>query len=130
MGKFKSIVLGMLCVNLIAGIQAVEAKEDKNIEACYSYGEAQEYQKSIASGKKDVKSSPKNYLSHLCLGVTYNKVGQFKLAIPELEKAETLTSDKSALASVANNLGEALEKTGNIDSAFKQYSKSLSLAAI
>ena len=98
---------------------------DKTLDACFSYWKGQDYQKAIVSGKKAVKSSPKTFDSHFCLGVSYTKIGEFKLAIGELNNAATLATNKKDLAAAASYLGITYQDMGESEKAVIQYNRQL-----
>lgn len=128
MKKMKSIVATVTCFNLVIGSGILCANAtDKNIDACESFRGGQDYIKAIQSGKKAIKSSPKSFKSHLCLGAAYDKSGEYKLAIPELKKAEILATSKEELTAVASFLGGCYSSLGNKDAAEQQYNRTLTL---
>lgn len=98
---------------------------DKNIDACFSYLKGQDYQKAIASGKKAVKSSSKTFDSHFCLGVSYTKSGEFKLALTELNNAVSVATNKKDLAAAASYLGITYNDMGETEKAVIEYNRQL-----
>jgi tetratricopeptide (TPR) repeat protein len=55
-------------------------------------------------------------------------VGEFKLALEHMKRAESLTSDKEDLMYIYNQIGLIYERMGYLDDALLYYSRSLSLA--
>lgn len=131
MRNVKSIIVSVVCINLIALAVFAETKEGKyediNIESCYSHRNGQDYEKAIISGEKAIKSSPNDFNSHFCLGSTYQKMGELKLALVELKKSESLAKTKNELAANASFLGTINQYMGNADEAIKQYNRALTL---
>lgn len=132
MKNLSSLAVSVGVVVLIAGaipaVAAKEKKKDVNIDACFNYRQGQDYEKAIASGKKAIVSSPKSFDSHFCLGSAYDWIGESKLALPELKKAETLAITKEQLQRTATYLGHVYRAIGNIDEALKQHNKNLKLS--
>jgi tetratricopeptide (TPR) repeat protein len=63
------------------------------------------------------------------LGISYHAmVGEFKLALEHLKRAESLTSDKEDLMYIYNQIGLIYDGMGYLDDALLYYSRSLSLA--
>lgn len=113
---------------LVAGAVPAFAKEkDKNIEACFSNFKGQDYPKAIEFGKKAVKSSPKDNDGYFCLGISYCQIGEYKLSLDALKKAETLETSQSGIASIASWVGSIYYKTNNNDEAFRQFNRSLAI---
>lgn len=118
----------ILCINIIVGfdVRSIEAK-DKNIEACFSYRDSQDYKKAIESGKRAIKNSPNDFDSHFCLGSTFARVGEYKLALSELKKAGFLSTNKEDLAANASYLGNVYQILSNNDEALKHFNRALKL---
>jgi Tfp pilus assembly protein PilF len=95
---------------------------------CYSFLKAGDYKRSIEAGKVAVQKYPNNPYAHLCLGISYRIVGEFKLALEHMKKAESLISDKEDLMYIYNQIGLIYQKMGYLDDALFYYSRSLSLA--
>ncbi len=98
------------------------------VEACYNFYKAGDYRRSIEAGRVAVEKYPNNPHAHLCLGTSYGTVGEFKLALEHLKKAESLTSDKEILMYIYGWIGLIYEKMGYLDDAILYFSRSLSLA--
>ena len=129
--KAKAIWVIIVCISFFVVLGCTsEAKDkiDKNIVASASFYKAQNYEKAVESGKKAVKSSPKNCYSHYWLGSAYGEIGELKLAIEELKKAEALAINKSDMAFIANKLGLSYLDFGNIDEALRQHNRALIIA--
>jgi len=107
---------------------SLEVQAQTEIDKCYNYLDAQEYQRAIESGKRAVKLYSKNVNAYFCLGMTYFKVGELKLALSSIRNAEKLATSKTDLTGIYSWLGLIYEKMGDFDNAFLYYSKSLSLA--
>jgi tetratricopeptide (TPR) repeat protein len=52
-----------------------------------------------------VEKYPNNPNAHFCLGVSYYAIGEFRLALEHMKKAESLTSDKEDLMYIYNQIG-------------------------
>ncbi len=107
---------------------SVQAFAQQEIEACYNFLHAQDYERAIQVGEIAVKKYPNNVLAHLCLGRAYLRAGELKLALSSLMQAEKLTQDKEELLSVYNFIGRAHSSIGNLDDALFYYSRALNLA--
>ena len=98
------------------------------VDACYNFHKAGDYRRAIEAGKRAVQKYPNNMDAHYCLGISYIAIGEFKLALEHMKRAERLTSDKEDLIDIYNQIGIIYEKMGYLDDAFLYYSRSLSLA--
>ena len=98
------------------------------VDACYNFLKAGDYKRSIEAGRVAVQKYPSNIDAHYCLGISYSRVGEFKLALEHLKKAESLTSDKEDLMYIYNQIGVIYKKMGYLDDALLYFSRSLSLA--
>jgi len=98
------------------------------VDACYNFYKAGDYKRAIEAGKRAVQKYPNNIDAHFCLGASYIAIGEFKLALEHMKKAERLTSDKEYLMDIYNQIGLIYEKMGYLDDALLYYSRSLSLA--
>jgi tetratricopeptide (TPR) repeat protein len=98
------------------------------VDACFNFLNAGDYKMSIEAGKAAVEKYPNNPDAHYCLGISYRIVGEFKLALEHLKRAESLTSDKEDLIYIYNQIGLIYDGMGYLDDALLYYSKSLSLA--
>ncbi len=98
------------------------------VNACYNFFDAGDYRRAIEAGKRAVQKYPNNIDAHFCLGISYRMVGEFKLALEHMKRAERLTSDKEDLMYIYNQIGIIYEKMGYLDDALLYYSRSLRLA--
>jgi len=98
------------------------------VDACYNFYKAGDYRRSIEAGRRAVQKYPNNIDAHYCLGISYRMVGEFKLALEHMKRAESLTSNKEALMYIYNQVGIIYEKMGYLDDALLYYSRSLGLA--
>ncbi len=96
--------------------------------ACYNFYQARDYRRAIEAGRVAVQKYPNNIDAHYCLGLSYRMVGEFKLALEHMKRAESLTSNKEALMYIYNQIGIIYEKMGYLDDALLYYSRSLGLA--
>jgi len=101
---------------------------DQNLDACWNFKKASDYPRAIESGKKAIKTSPRNSDSFFCLGDSYYRSGEFKSALPAMRQAEKLASDKEDLMYIYNELGLVLNKMGENEQALQEYSRYLSIA--
>ncbi len=97
-------------------------------DACFNFVKAGDYKRSIEAGRVAVEKYPNNIYAHFCLGASYRMVGEFRLALEHLKKAERLTSNKGDLMYVYNQIGLTYYAMGYLDDALLYYSRSLSLA--
>jgi len=98
------------------------------VEACFNFLHARDYKRAIEAGKRAVQKYPKNPNAHFCLGISYYQVGEFKLALEHMKRAEGLTSNKEDLMYIYNWIGLIYRRMGYLDDALVYYSRSLSLA--
>jgi len=98
------------------------------VDACFNFYKARDYRRAIEAGKIAVQKYPNSLYAHFCLGVSYYAIGEFKLALEHLKKAESLTSDKEDLMHIYNQIGLIYDGMGYLDDALVQYILSLILA--
>jgi tetratricopeptide (TPR) repeat protein len=98
------------------------------VDACFNFYGASDYKRAIEAGKRAVQKYPNNPDAHYCLGKSYYEVGEFKLALEHMKRAESLTSNKKDLMYIYNQIGLIYERMGSLDDALLYYSRSLSLA--
>ena len=98
------------------------------VDACYNFRKAGDYKRSIEAGRVAVQKYPNNIDAHYCLGISYRMVGEFKLALEHMKKAESLTSNKEDLMYIYNQIGLIYDDIGYLDDALLYYNRSLSLA--
>ncbi len=98
------------------------------VDACFNFYEAGDYRRAIEAGKIAVKKYPNNLHAHGCLAMSYYEIGELKLALEHMKKAESLTSDKRSLMLVYNWLGLIYSGMGYWDNAILYYNRSLRLA--
>ncbi|MCC6026609.1 MAG: tetratricopeptide repeat protein [Caldimicrobium sp.] len=98
------------------------------VDACITFYYAGDYKRAIEAGRRAVKKYPKNLYAHLCLGGSYNEVGEFKLALEHMKRAESLSSSKEELMFIYNQIGKIYHGMGYLDDALLYFSRSLSLA--
>jgi tetratricopeptide (TPR) repeat protein len=87
------------------------------VEACKNFYDAHDYKRAIEAGKKAVRKHPNNPIAHYCLGISYYEVGEFKLALKHLKRAESLTSNRKYLMYIYNWIGMIYRRMGNLDDA-------------
>ena len=98
------------------------------VDACSNFLDAGDYKKAVEAGKVAVQKYPNNIDAHLCLGASYYTIGEFRLALVHMKKAESLTSDKEDLMYIYSGIGSIYEGLGYLDDALLYYSRSLRLA--
>ncbi len=98
------------------------------VDACSNFLDAGDYRRAVEAGKRAVKKYPNNIDAHLCLGASYYAIGEFRLALVHMKKAESLTSDKEDLMYIYSWLGSIYDRMGYLDDALLYYSRSLMLA--
>jgi len=95
---------------------------------CENFYIAGDYERAIEAGKVAVEKDPNNLKAHYCLGRSYYMIGEFKLALEHMKRAESLVSDKEDLMHIYNWLGIIYGRMGYLDDALFYFSRSLSLA--
>ncbi len=98
------------------------------VDECIDLLDAGDYRRAIQAGQRAVNMFPNNFYANFCLGAGYYKVGELKLAVDYLKKAESLTSDKNKLFPTYNLLGLALDRMGDLDNALYYFNKHLALS--
>ncbi|MFZ8787695.1 tetratricopeptide repeat protein [Thermocrinis sp.] len=96
--------------------------------ACENFYKAGDYRRAIEAGKVAVQKYPNSPYAHYCLGESYRMVGEFKLALEHLKRAERLTSNRGDLMYIYNQIGLTYGAMGYLDDALLYFSRSLSLA--
>jgi len=96
--------------------------------ACFTLYQAGDYRRAIEAGKVAVQKYPNNPYAHYCLGGSYYAIGEFRLALEHMKRAERLTSDKEDLMYIYNQIGLIYLRMGYLDDALLYFSRSLSLA--
>jgi len=97
------------------------------VDKCFNYLQAQDYTRAIEAGKRAVELYPKNIAAYFCLGIAYNSVGEFTLALTNMKEAERLATDKNDLMYIYNLLGSIYEAMGDLDNALLYYNRGLNL---
>jgi tetratricopeptide (TPR) repeat protein len=100
----------------------------EEVVKCENFYIAGDYKRAIEAGKVAVEKDPNNLKAHYCLGRSYYEIGEFKLALEHMKRAESLTSDKEDLMHIYNWLGMIYGRMGYLDDALFYFSRSLSLA--
>jgi len=100
----------------------------EEVVKCENFYIARDYERAIEAGKVAVEKDPNNLKAHYCLGRSYYEIGEFKLALEHMKRAESLTSDKEDLMHIYNWLGMIYGRMGYLDDALFYFSRSLSLA--
>ena len=77
----------------------------EEVVKCENFYIAGDYRRAIEAGRAAVQKYPNNPYAHLCLGKSYGMVGEFKLALEHMKRAESLTSDKKDLMSIYGWIG-------------------------
>jgi tetratricopeptide (TPR) repeat protein len=122
----RAFSLLFIILNLLAFKNFAFAQPE--VDACFNFYDAGDYRRAIKAGKIAVKKYPNNPYAHYCLGTSYYAIGEFKLALEHMKKAESLTSDKEKLMYIYNQIGLIYWRMGYLDDALLYYSRSLSLA--
>jgi tetratricopeptide (TPR) repeat protein len=122
----KAFSLLFIILSLLAFKNFVFAQQE--VDACYNFHKAGDYRRAIEAGRAAVEKYPNNIDAHFCLGISYRMVGEFKLALEPLKKAESLTSNKEDLMYIYNQVGIIYDIMGYLDDAIFYYNRSLSLA--
>ena len=98
------------------------------VDACSNFLDAGDYRRAVEAGKRAVQKYPNNIDAHLCLGASYSAIGEFRLALVHMKKAESLTSDKEDLMYIYSWIGSIYDRMEYLDDALLYYSRSLKLA--
>jgi len=98
------------------------------VDACSNFYDARDYKRAIEAGKRAVQKYPNNPDAHFCLGISYIAIGELKLALEHMKRAESLTSNKERLMYIYGWIGLIYHGMGNLDDALLYHSRSLSLA--
>ncbi|MEI6827754.1 MAG: tetratricopeptide repeat protein [Desulfuromonadales bacterium] len=114
-----SLVILLIASNVLAS--------DKNIDGCFSHFKGQDFSKSIEFGKKAIKSSPKKFDSHFCLGISYKEISEYKSALAELKHAEKLATKQDEVAGVSSFIGGIYITLRNYDEGLKYSNKALAI---
>jgi len=100
----------------------------EEVVKCENFYIAGDYERAIEAGKIAVEKDPNNLKAHYCLGRSCYKIGEFKLALEHMKRAESLTSNKEDLMYIYNQIGLIYWRMGYFDDALFYFSRSLSLA--
>ena len=100
----------------------------EEVVKCENFYIAGDYERAIEAGKIAVEKDPNNLKAHYCLGRSYYEIGELKLALEHMKRAERLTSDKEELMYIYNWLGLIYRRMDYLDDALLYYSRSLMLA--
>ena len=100
----------------------------QEVIACFNLYQGGDYRRAIEAGKRAVQKYPNSPYAHACLGGSYYAIGEFRLALEHMKKAESLTSDKEELMYIYNQIGLIYRRMGYLDDALFYFSRSLSLA--
>ncbi|MFN3478807.1 MAG: tetratricopeptide repeat protein [Thermodesulfovibrionales bacterium] len=116
------IVLSFLLCTVSDGLAQPE------VDNCFNYRDAGDYQRAIAAGKMAVRLYPKNAAAYFCLGDSYVRIGEFNRSLDYIKQAERLATSKDDLRVIYNRLSLIYSKKGDLDNAFFYFSKELSLS--
>ena len=124
----KALSIFFLLLSLLAFKNTAYARSE--VDACFNFNIAGDYKRAIEAGQLAIKKYPYNADAYNCLGLTYYKVGELKLAYENMKKALSLTNDEEELMYTYNLIGITLDKMGYLDDALLNYNRSLSLARV
>ncbi|MFZ8787526.1 tetratricopeptide repeat protein [Thermocrinis sp.] len=122
----KAFSLLFIILSLLVSKNSAFARPE--VDACFNFYEAGDYRRAIEAGKIAVKKYPNNLHAHECLAMSYYEIGELKLALEHMKKAESLASSKISLMHVYNWLGLIYSRMGYSDDALLYYNRSLRLA--
>ena len=122
----KRLFLMLLFILLLFPVKLSFAQFE--VDACYNYHSAGDYQRAIEFGKMAVERYPRNVAAYVCLGASYYKIGELKLALEAMKRAESLATSKKDLMVIYNQLGNIYKMRGDLDSALLYHSRELSLS--
>lgn len=101
---------------------------ETDLDACRNFNSVKDYARAIESGKRAVKSEPRNPDTYYWLGMAYYSTGDFKQALRELKTAEQLATGKQSLMFIYNLLAAILDRTGDNEQALQQHDRALILS--
>jgi tetratricopeptide (TPR) repeat protein len=122
----KALSLLFIILSLLAFKNFAFAQPE--VDACYNFHKAGDYKRAIEAGKVAVQKYPNSLKAHFCLGASYYAIGEFRLALVHMKKAESLTSDKEDLMYIYSWIGSIYDGMDYLDDALLYYSRSLMLA--
>jgi len=122
----KAFSLLFIILSLLAFKNFAFAQQE--VDACFNFIKSGDYKRAIEAGRVAVQKYPNNPYAHFCLGRSHYEIGEFKLALEHMKRAESLTSDKEDLMYIYNWLGMIYDGMGYLDDALLYYSRSLRLA--
>jgi len=102
-----------LALVLVLGL--VSVTDANEIDKCFNYLKSQNYQLALQAGQNAVRIYPRSAEAHGCLGMTYEKLGDFNLSIKELKTAEKLTNNKADLGAIYSYIGVDYDKLGDLN---------------
>jgi len=114
-----------LALVLVFGLVSVTYANE--IEKCLNYLDSQNYQLAKQAGQNAVRIYPRSADAHLCLGVTYTRLGYFNLSIKELKTAEKLTNNKDVLGAIYSFIGNDYEGISDLNNALLYYDRELEI---
>lgn len=106
---------------------AISASAATPTESCFNYKQAQDYSRAVLAGREAVRLTPKSGDAYLCLGRAYYELGDFDLALKNLQQAEHWYSEKRDLSIVYTILGHIASQKGDLQQSLNYYSRSLGL---
>jgi len=115
------IILGLFAFKNLAFAQSETI-------ACFTLYQAGDYRRAIEAGRVAVQKYPNSPYAHYCLGGSYYAIGEFRLALEHMKRAERLTLDGEDLMYIYNQIGLIYRSMGYLGDALLYYSRSLSLA--
>jgi tetratricopeptide (TPR) repeat protein len=121
-------VVGWLIGRLTGKIPKNITYSQSEINTCFNFINAGDYERAIKAGKSAVQKYPENPAAYYWLGEAYYKVGELNLAYENMKKAESLTNNKEDLMHIYNKIGLILLNMGNLDDAILYFMKSLTSA--
>jgi tetratricopeptide (TPR) repeat protein len=122
----RALSLLFIILSLLAFKNFAFAKPE--VDACFSFHNAGDYRRAIEAGRRAVEKYPNNPVAYLCLGTSYYKVREFKLALEHMKRAESLSSNKEELMFIYTLIGNIYHGMGYLDDALLYFSRSLRLA--
>ncbi len=122
----KAFSLLFIILSLLAFKNFAFAQQE--VDACFNFLNARDYKRAIEAGRAAVQKYPNNPVAHFCLGVSYITIGEFKLALEYMKRAESLSSDKKDLMHIYTWIGLIYDGMGSLDEALVYYIVSLILA--
>jgi len=113
---------------LVLVLSLASVANANEIEKCFNYFKSQNYQLALQAGRNAVIIYPQAAGGYECLGMTYERLGDFNLSIKELKTAEKLTNSKADLGTIYSYMGTDYDRLGDSNNALLYNDRALEIA--